>query len=111
MTTKEAIDLACVLRPNELGSEALGSLLAELESSLATEVRGECPHGDCCPLVVTETVLSAPPPFDRLYWAYLVAMIDLSAKDLDAYGLSYALYQEARTAYARWYHRTRGKRI
>lgn len=110
MTVKEAIDQASVLRPNELGEEALAALLYELESSLATEVRGESPVAGCGAVMVNEASLSAPAPFDRMYWAYLVAMIDLSAKDQDAYNMSYALYREARTAYARWYHRTRGKR-
>lgn len=110
MTVKEAIDQASVLRPNELGEEALSALLYELESSLATEVRGECPKGGCSAVTVAETTLSAPAPFDRMYWAYLVSMIDLAAKDQDAYHMSSALYREARTAYARWYHRTRGKR-
>ena len=108
MTVKEAVDLASVLRPNELGEEALCALLAQLESSLAVEVRGEKSGGACSPITMSETVLAVPAPFDRLYWAYLVAMIDLCAKDNDAYGISFALYNETRTAYARWYHRTRG---
>ena len=110
MTVKEAIDLASVLRPNELGEETLAGLVLALESSLAIEVRGECTRA-CDAVTVTDTVLSAPAPFDRLYWAYLVSMIDLAAKDGEAYAMSNALYLEARTAYARWYHRTRRSRV
>lgn len=110
MTVKEAVGLATVLRPNELGEEALCALLEQLESSLAVEVRGE-KGGACSPITMSETVLAVPAPFDRLYWAYLVAMIDLAAKDSDAYEISLALYKETRTAYARWFHRTRGSRV
>ena len=97
-----------MLRPNELGEEALGRLLSELDARLATEVRGEEVSGQKTPVYRSE--LAIPAPFDRLYWIYLVAMIDMAAGDNEAYSVSYALFTEARDAYARWYQRTGGKR-
>ncbi|MBQ8358038.1 MAG: hypothetical protein IJX39_09585 [Clostridia bacterium] len=108
MTVQEAIELAGILRPNELSEEVLTSFLSELEGRLAVEVRGQSPAALCPPVAVTRTGLSIPAPFDRLYWAYLVAMIDLAAGDTEAYSISYALFREARDAYARWYQRTKG---
>ena len=107
MTLQKAIELACALRPNELGEEALSHFLEELEANLATEVRGERKCSSCSP--VTRDELAVPSPFDRVYWAYLVSLIDLAAGDAEAYAMSRALFEDARNAYARWYQRTGGR--
>lgn len=106
MTTTEAIEIACALRSNEsLDEPTLSNLLWELEGMLAVEVQGKSPSS----LTIADTDLDIPLPFDRVYWTYLVAMIDLATKDLDSYKVSYAMFCEARDTYARWYHRTGGK--
>ena len=100
----DVIRLACSMRVNELDELTLTTLLVELENLLAVEIRGETP--DSPSLLDTDLVI--PPPFQHVYWTYLVAMIDLAARDLESYKVSYALFCEARDTYARWYHRTGG---
>lgn len=109
MTASEAIELACVLRPNELDKAALERFLMELEDNLAVEVRGEAPtRANAHPHSTSSQQLSVPSPFDRLYWAYLLSLIDLSGGDNAAYAITRALFDGARDAYARWYQRTGG---
>lgn len=105
MMLEEAIRQACSIRVNELDELTLSTLLLELERNLAVEIRGVSAD---IPIFL-ESDLVIPPPFENVYWLYLVAMIDLSNKDLEAYKASYALFCEARDAYARWYHRTGGQ--
>lgn len=109
MTVNEAIELACVLRPNELERAALERLLFELEVRLSVEVRGEKPSDGVQHLhAVPSGKLAIPAPFDRIYWAYLLSMIDLASGDADGYRITGALFNEARDAYACWYQRTEG---
>jgi hypothetical protein len=105
MMFEEVTRQACAMRSNQLDDLTLKTLLWELENQLAVEIRGEGPDTPS----VLDTDLLIPPPFQNIYWTYLVAMIDLAAKDLDAYKHSYALFCEARDTYARWYNRTGGK--
>ena len=102
MTQKEAIALAAAVRPHALSEDILEHFLGEVEGRIAVEVK----QHDVSEL--DATVLSVPAPFDRLYWSYLVAMIDLAAGDTDNYRISRALFEEAYNAFARWYQR-RGK--
>ena len=105
MTAEKALELALALRPTELDREILHVLLWELEEQLALEIRGEWP----CARAVTCTELKIPAPFDRIYWTYLISMIDLSMGHTEAYRISHALYSESKEAYARWHQRTVGK--
>ena len=105
MTADKALELALTLRPSELEREVLKTLLLELEEQLALEIRGEWP----CPRAVTCTDLKIPAPFDKVYWTYLVSMIDLAKGHTDAYRISDALYRESKDTYARWHQRTVGK--
>lgn len=105
MKIEQAIALATAMRPSELGEEVLTALLLDLEEQLAIEVRGE----RLCPRAVTRTELLVPPPFDRVYWTYLAAMIDLSLGNTESYRQFDALYRESRDAYARWHQRTVGQ--
>lgn len=104
MMYDEVIRQACSMRTNELDELTLTTLLFELENLLAVEIRGQKPDSPA----LMDTDLLIPPPFQNIYWTYLVAMIDLAARDLESYKVSYALFCEARDTYARWYHRTGG---
>ena len=105
MTVKEALQISRAIRPSELDETVLIALLLELEQQLAMEVRGE----QRLPRAVVSTDLEVPAPFDRVYWTYLVAMIDLAAGNVERYRVSDALYRESRDAYARWYQRRAGQ--
>lgn len=110
MTVSEAIAMACALRPNELGEQTLRNLLIELDHRMALET-GRARMGEPCegtPVYGSE--LGVPAPFDRIYWVYLVAMIDMALGNAESYNISYALFTEARDAYARWVQRGEGSR-
>jgi hypothetical protein len=106
MTVQKAIELARALRPCELGEDTLTQLLMGLESELALLVRGEEPCAPC--KAVSRDTLTVPAPFDRVYWTYLVSIIDFSAGKTDCYTMSSAMFREARDAYAKWVQRTGG---
>lgn len=110
MTVSEAISIAGVLRPNELEEQTLRHLLIELDHRIALET-GKAQMGAPCEGVsVYREELSIPSPFDRVYWAYLVAMIDMALGNTEAYSISFALFSEARDAYVRWVQRGEGRR-
>ena len=108
MTLQKAVELACALRPNELGEETLAHLVQELEENLALEVRREGRREPC--VVTRQGELAVPPPYDRIYWTYLVSLIDLSAGDAEAYAMSHKLFEQTRASYAKWVQRTGGHR-
>ena len=110
MTAEQAIALARAIRPNELEEEVLAHWILELEQNLALLVRNEGSVA-CNGSPVTRADLRIPAPFDRVYWTYLVAMIDLSLGDQAAYGISYPLFEETRNAYARWYQSHAGGKL
>ena len=108
MTQKEAIALAGAMRPNGLPEELLSRFLAELEGRVETEIHAGTGRKKPTFVHTKNPRFSVPAPYDRLYWTYLVAMIDLTVGDMESYALSHALFNEAYTAYARYYQRTGG---
>ena len=105
MTKNEVLAMVEKIRP-QIYDENLGKqFLDELEGRIAVEVFG-------APAPVTplpdNMPLRAPAPFDRLYWTYLVSMVDFIAGDNKSYAASHALFNEAYGAFARWYLRTGG---
>lgn len=107
MTQKEAIAMAGAVRPHALPEKLLVQFLRELEGRIAARIRREhAKPAVCTPVQGVNLTLSVPAPFDRVYWTYLVAMIDLTAGDTERYGVSRALFEEAFDAYARWYQQT-----
>ena len=108
MTQKEAIAMAGAMRRHALSDEMLTRFLGELEGRIATRIRREKAEVVSCPVKGCNQVLSVPAPFDRIYWTYLVAMIDLAAGNGEQYRISRELFEEAFDAYARWYQQTNG---
>ena len=108
MTYKEAIALASAVRPHAVEEKLLLHFLTELEGRIAAEVRHEQVTGAVGTVRGMSQRLAVPAPFDRVYWSYLVAMIDLTVGDAAAYKASMALFKEAYKAYACHYQRTVG---
>ena len=109
MTQKEALALAASVRAHAVPEELLIRFLSELEGRVRREIRGEKAPSAPSPVTHNNQKLSAPAPYDRLYWSYLVAMIDLTAGDTEAYATSFALFHEAWSAYARAWQSTGGR--
>lgn len=108
MTYKEAIALASAVRPHAVEEKLLQHFLTELEGRIAAEIRHEPVTGEVGAVRGMSQRLSVQSPFDRVYWTYLVAMIDLTVGDAAAYKVSMALFKEAYKAYACHYQRTVG---
>ena len=108
MTYKEAIALASAVRPHAVEEKLLLHFLTELEGRVAAGVRHEQVSGEVGAVRGMGQRLAVPDPFDRVYWTYLVAMIDLTVGDAAAYKTSMALFKEAYKAYACHYQRTVG---
>ncbi len=113
MTFRDVLDFTGSLRSIAYEEKILLRWLLELEGRMSVSVRGEAPgkvpsysegFDPSTPLLVAA-------PFERVYWTYLVAMIDLACGDKAAYGASYPLFLEAYEEYARWFarHKTNKK--
>lgn len=103
MTKNEAIACAKAFRPCEVDDVLLGHLLSELEGRIAQELLDGAEWSD-----ITQA-LNVPEPWSRLYWTYLVAMIDLIEGDVVRCEQSAALFRNAYDAYARHCQRNRHK--
>lgn len=109
MTQKEAIEIAGAMRRHAISDKMLVRFLNELEGRIATCIhREKFDPAVSCPVRGVNQPLAVPAPFDKIYWTYLVAMIDLAAGDSEQYRISSYLFTEAFDAYARWYQQTNG---
>ena len=108
MTPNELLRLVASLRPHDYPDEVLLQWLDELEGRIAVEI-----HGTPAPRHSVRShmgrALSVPAPYHRLYWAYLLAMMDLASGDKESYGALRTLFEESYSAYARRYCKTGGK--
>lgn len=113
MTIAEVLQTADALRPNKLSESIKLRWLSELEGRILTEIDGRNP--ETIPLLTEKTPrilrLFAPAPYDRVYWTFLLKMIDYAAKDAAAYQMSAAVFNEAYADFAKWFHRTKGGRM
>lgn len=112
MTIAEALQTADALRTNELPESIKLRWLSELEGRILTEIAGR--EAAKAPVFNENTpqilCLFAPAPYDRVYWTYLMKMLDYAAKDAAAYQMSAAVFNEAYGDFAKWFLRTRGGR-
>ena len=108
MTIAEALQTADTLRPNELPESIKLRWLSELEGRILTEIAGR--EAQRVPVLTENTPqvlrLFAPAPYDRVYWTYLMKMIDYAAKDAAAYQISAAVFHEAYGDFAKWFLRS-----
>lgn len=111
MTLTQAIAICDELRPgnkwdNDLKTRWINEVQGRIHVMIhmtalrpLEEYQLEYPHnpGDIDP------ELDVPTPYDRLYWLYLVAMVDFSNSDWQAYENSYALYNDVLKEYKKYY--------
>ena len=81
MTAREAIAAAGALRTHGMTAAALARWVYDLDGRVRVEIHGEAPgdlrlfDADLFP----DLPLAVPPPFDGIYWKYLVSMLDFAA--------------------------------
>ena len=108
MTLKQVIDMADDLKPNAYSVDTKTGWVNEVEGVVQTEV---------FLLALADVVqytyatdqndeLLVPPPHNKLYRAYLCAMIDYANGEYDKYENSMAVYNSYLGEYVRWYART-----
>lgn len=100
MTQKHAISITRSLRNTELTDDVIAGMLSELEGRIAYEIHGVAHFEDT-------GELSVPHPFDRVYWTFLVAMLDLYEGNLQNYPHTFAEFRRAFESYANHYQRRR----
>ena len=108
MTLREAIAAADEVKPNAFSASVKTRWLNEAEGKVQLEVllreigdvvRYSWPDD-------ADTELLAPTPFDKLYPAYLQAMIDFGNGEYELYRATAAMFNSHFGDYMRWYART-----
>ncbi len=107
MTIETCMDLVNAMMPNSLSEAVKLRLLGEVEGRVRVELLGEEPDGatvfDASTPAATE--LSAPHPYDQIYWLYLLAMMDYMSGDLARYENTATLFNAAFQGYGKWLKR------
>lgn len=111
-TVKEIIALAKDLNPNAYSDDVLAMWLTEAEQMILSEIHTLAPCD--IPTYVPydeheDDVLTLGMGDDKIYLAYLQAMIDFSNKEYASYNNDIALFNEYTDTYAKWYLRTHEK--
>ena len=104
----EVIAMVDEIKPNAFSDEAKTAWLNECEGMVQTEVflfapaeiiRYRWPEDRDKPLLVE-------PPHDKLYWAYLTAMIDFANGEYNKYQNTMQTYNEHYANFLRWFGTT-----
>jgi hypothetical protein len=109
VTKTEVLSFVQQIKPHELEQSVLLRWLDELEKRIALELHGRYLREDTFTASSTEE-LSVAAPFDKVYWTYLISMIDFVAGDPEIYAFSSGVFKEAYGEYARYVQRNSGSR-
>ena len=107
MTIGTCMNLVDTMRPNGVEAAVKLRFLGEIEGKVRVELFGEEPdvETDFGVETPTDTVLSAPHPFDQLYPLYVMAMMDYLGGDVARYENGAALFNAAYQSYGKWLKR------
>ena len=101
----EIIAMADEIKPSAFSSEAKTAWLNEVEGMVQTEVflfapveiiRYHWPEDQDVPMLVD-------PPHDKLYWAYLTAMIDFANGEYNKYQNTMQMFNASFGEFMRWF--------
>lgn len=109
MTVSECLTLTDSICPNGMEAGVKCRWLSELEGRIRMELLGTV--GPVVPLDAEtdgDITLSAPHPYDQLYWMYLTALVELQMGDEARYENRAALFNTAYQNYAKHLMRQRG---
>ena len=109
MTKTEVLTFLQQIKPHALESSVLLHWLEELERKIELELHGKYFREDSNAIRGTDE-LSVASPYDKIYWTYLVSMIDFVAGDPEIFAFSNGVFQEAYGEYARYVQRNSGSR-
>ncbi len=107
MTIQNFLDITDAIAPGGPALAVKLQWLSEIEGRVRVELLGERPDRLTVIDATTprHTVLTAPAPYDRLYWLYHVAMTDYLLGDAARYENAAALFNEAYAGFGRYLKR------
>ena len=107
MTKNEVLAFVQSVKPHDLEDTVMLRWLEELEKKIACELhsRYAC---DNRYIGLSGEQLSVPAPYDRLYWTYLVAMLEFVQGTPETYEFANGVFKEAYGEYARFLQRRGG---
>ena len=96
------------IKPNAFSNETKTQWLNEVEGMVQTEVFLWASEQIITYDYATnaDTELLVQPPHDKLYWAYLTAMIDFANGEYNKYQNSMEMYNEYYRNFVRWFANT-----
>ena len=107
MTIASCMQLVDKVLPNRIPEELKLRFLGEIEWKVRVELLEEDP--DDLPSFSANTSFSteliAPPPYDQLYWQYLLAMVCHICGDAARYENAASLFNVSYQGYAKWLKR------
>ena len=107
MTIETCMGLVDGMLPNRVPEAVKLRLLGEVEGKVRVELLGEEPM--TAPLfhagTPRDTELSAPHPYDQLYWQYLLAMLCHTCGDVARYENTAVLFNASYQSYGKWLKR------
>ncbi|MCQ2430391.1 MAG: hypothetical protein MJ192_08675 [Clostridia bacterium] len=111
MTINSCLTLVDAMAPNRVERSVKRRWLEELDAQVRVELWGETPDEQTEPAGAEDgtRVLSAPYPFDRLYWLYLASLVDYINGDTARYENGAMLFNAAYCHYAKYVIRNRGR--
>ena len=109
MTRNEVVTFVGQIKPHEFENEILLRWLDELEKKISVEIHQKYTRTDGFEGLLPDQLM-VPSPYDRVYWTYLVAMIDFVTGSDELYERSIAAFKESYGEYARAVQRAGGCR-
>ncbi len=107
MTKSEVLAFVQSVKPHELADAVMLRWLDELEKKIACEIHGRF-AGEEQYVCLAADQLSVPAPYDKLYWTYLVAMLEFVQGTPESYEFANGVFKEAYGDYARFIQRRGG---
>lgn len=109
MKVREAIDMAKRMKPNAFGDETILRWLNECEGRVQVEIHQIAPENARIYTLPEDDmkVLLIQFPFDRLYWMYLIAMIDYANGEYNSYQNAMQKVNAALKEYHAWWMRNK----
>ncbi len=107
MTKNEVLSFVQSIKPHEFEQAVMLRWLEELEKKIEFEIHDRFARGESVQSTSTDK-LSVPPPYDKVYWTYLVSMIELAQGTPETYKFANGVFKEAYGEYARYVQRRGG---
>ncbi|MBR3863268.1 MAG: hypothetical protein IKM42_06425 [Clostridia bacterium] len=95
------------VKPHEFEQAVMLRWLEELEKKIEFEIHERFARGGGFQCAAADK-LSVPPPYDKVYWTYLVSMIELVQGTPQTYEFANGVFKEAYGEYARYVQRRAG---